>query len=197
MNRSVRHILLALTTPALLLQVGCQDGLTPTATDGLELSADAVLSESGAEARLAELAQFQTRRGVSAVVGRQSIGPAGGRFEFHGFAVEVPAGAVDRETQFTIRLPADPHGSEHVVAVFGPHNTTFAQPVIIEFPLQGTTIAGSADATVVWWDGGGWVDMGGSATADGTRLRTTTTHFSVYGTADSDGRGGVITASGG
>jgi hypothetical protein len=47
---------------------------------------------------------------------------------------------------------------------------------------------------VVWWNGG-WVRMGGTVTADGQRLRTTTDHFSTYGTTDA--RGGTMITSGG
>jgi hypothetical protein len=112
------------------------------------------------------------------------------------FAIEVPPGAVSRATRFSIRLPADPQGAERVVAVFGPHNSTFLVPVTIEFPLTGTSIAGSESASVVWWNAGSWVDMGGVITDDGSRISTTTEHFSTYGTTDSSRGGGTLVSGG-
>jgi hypothetical protein len=46
---------------------------------------------------------------------------------------------------------------------------------------------------VVWWNNG-WVPMGGTVSADGSQIFTTTSHFSTYGTAS---RGGTLTTSGG
>jgi hypothetical protein len=199
MNRFARHLTLVLAAPLLFAVTACTEGTGPTAIDSLAVG-EAVLSASTTEADLARLARFESRGAVPARVGHLKIGPAGGRFEFHGFAVDVPAGALDQEVQFSIRLPADPHGKGHVVAAFGPHNTTFAQPITLEFPLAGTTIAGSEGASVVYWNGTVWEEMGGTPTADGARLLTTTNHFSTYGTAEMEtenGRGGVLTASGG
>ena len=117
--------------------------------------------------------------------------------EFQGFAIDVPAGAVDRVTKFSIRLPVDPHGSERVVAEFGPHGGEFAAPVTIELPLAGTSVEGSASAGIFWWDGESWSDMGGVVTVDGERIATATDHFSTYGTSDDSLMGGGVTASGG
>jgi hypothetical protein len=47
---------------------------------------------------------------------------------------------------------------------------------------------------VVWWNDG-WVPMGGTVSADGSQLFTTTSHFSTYGTASY--RGGTLTTAGG
>jgi hypothetical protein len=49
---------------------------------------------------------------------------------------------------------------------------------------------------VVWWNNG-WVDMGGWASADGTRVNAYTDHFSEYGTTTQTARGGTLTTSGG
>jgi hypothetical protein len=38
--------------------------------------------------------------------------------------------------------------------------------------------------------------MGGTVSADGSQIFTTTTHFSMYGTT-AESRGGTLTASGG
>ncbi|HLM67583.1 MAG TPA: hypothetical protein VK358_08660, partial [Longimicrobium sp.] len=105
------------------------------------------------------LARFHKKPQVTVAWAKAWIGPAGGRLDFMGFAIEVPAGAVDKVTMFSIRLPVDPNGSEHVLAEFGPHQVPFARPVAIELPYRGTTIEGTAAPTVVWWNNG-WTNVG-------------------------------------
>ena len=145
---------------------------------------------------ITKLARFRSKPQVTIAWAKKWIGPAGGRLDFLGFAIEVPAGAVDKVTMFTIRLPVDPQGSEYVVAEFGPHNQDFAKPVAIELPFRNTTLEGSTYApTIVWWNDA-WQDMGAQITADGVRVRTLTSHFSTYGAAESN-RSGAIIVSGG
>lgn len=190
-----RH-LMAWTTAVVLL-LGCTDQHTPTdLASTASVPRAPVLSQGIGDTRLDVLATFRVKPEITIAWAKKWIGPEGGRLDFQGFTIEVPAGAVSRVTQFSINLPVDPKGSERVVAEFGPHNTQFAQPVTIGFPLAGTSIQGSSTATVVWWDGEGWVDVGGAASADGSQLFTTTDHFSEYGTTDVSWSGGVI-ASGG
>jgi hypothetical protein len=111
--------------------------------------------------------------------------------DFEGFTLIVPAGAVEKVTMFTIRLPVDPNGSERVVAEFGPHRT-FLRPITIGLPYRNTTVEGIG-AQVLWWDGA-WVPMGGALSADGSQIFTETTHFSEFGVAP---RGGGLLTSGG
>jgi hypothetical protein len=189
MIRMPRNLVCALAGAVLIVSGGCVD-----APEILRPPVGAASFSASSGPDLAQLARFNARRQVTIAWARAWIGPAGGRLDFHGFAIEVPAGAVDRVTMFSIRLPVSPGGSEYVVAEFGPHGATFARPVAIELPLAGTSIAASERPTVVWWNGG-WQDMGATITADGARLRTLTDHFSTYGTAE--GRGGSIAVSGG
>lgn len=186
-----RRLALPLALVVVAFSAGCTDvrdaGITPTAPE--------VAPVWSSQAAVSGLARFRERPQITIAWARKWIGPEGGRLEFRGFAVEVPPGAVSRVTQFSIRLPVSPEGSEHVVAEFGPHNSRFAAPVTIEFPYRGTSIEGSPAARVVWWNGE-WVDMGGTVTVDGERLSATTDHFSTYGTTDV-GRGGGITTAGG
>jgi hypothetical protein len=141
------------------------------------------------------LARFNKKPTITIAWAKKWIGPEGGRLDFMGFAIDVPAGAVDKVTMFSIRLPVDPNGSEHVVAEFGPHAVPFAQPVSIELPFRGTSIENAASPVVVWWNEG-WVDVGGSVTSDGERIRTSTNHFSTYGTTDARGGGTMLTSGG-
>ena len=120
------------------------------------------------------------------------IGPAGGRLEFNGFRIVVPAGAVKKTTMFSLALPKE--GTERALAEFGPHNVTFAVPITIELPYAGTTAEGSAPRAL-WFDESAraWVWVGGALTADGQRVSTSVTHFSLYGA----GEPGTVSTTGG
>jgi hypothetical protein len=198
MSVKFRNALLAVAASVVSLTAGCTDAGTPLSPRAAALSpSGATTSTSESLAAPAEavvsLARFKVKPQVTIAWAKAWIGPAGGRIDFVGFTVIVPAGAVDKVTMFSIKLPVDPKGSEHVVAEFGPHNTEFARPITIGFPYRGTTVEGDASATVVWWNNE-WVPMGGTVSADGSQIFTTTSHFSTYGTAS---RGGTLTASGG
>ena len=172
-----------------VLAAGCADAGAPLA------ARQGVPSYSeGGSPDLNALARFRQTPQITIAWAKKWIGPEGGRLDFLGFAIEVPPGAVDKVTMFTIKLPVDPQAAERVVAEFGPHGKQFARPVAIELPFLGPTIEGSTTPKIVWWNDA-WYDMGGTPTADGQRLRTLTDHFSTYGTTDA--RGGGIYTSGG
>ena len=172
-----------------VLAAGCADAGAPLAARQGVPSFSA-----GGSPNLDALARFNKKPQITIAWAKMWIGPAGGRLDFLGFAIEVPPGAVDKVTMFTIKLPVDPQGSERVVAEFGPHAVQFARPVAIELPYAGTTIQGMPGPKIVWWNNA-WVNMGATVTADGQRLRTLTDHFSTYGTTDA--RGGTMVTSGG
>lgn len=192
MPHRFRSLVLAGCAPLLLL-AAC-DGASPTAARA-PMPAAPALAKGGAGLDVEDLAWFDLRPNVTIAWAKKWIGPEGGRLDFQGFAIEVPAGAVDRSTQFSIRLPVDPKGAERVVAEFGPHGSAFAVPVAIELPYAGTSAFGDV-GTIVWGDPGAgtWVDYPTTVTADGARLRTTTTHFSTFG---SRMMSGGLLASGG
>lgn len=185
----IRKLGITLTLAVSLLAAGCADAGSPLAA-----RQGAPAFNTGSTPDMARLAKFRQTPQVTIAWAKKWIGPQGGRLDFYGFAIEVPAGAVDKVTLFTIRLPVDPQGAEHVVAEFGPHNQQFARPVAIELPFSGTSIEAAAAPTIVWWDDV-WVDMGATVTADGQRLRTVTDHFSTYGTTEN--RGGTFVTGGG
>ncbi|HEX8430150.1 MAG TPA: hypothetical protein VF625_02640, partial [Longimicrobium sp.] len=178
---------------------GCAEVGAPT--PAMPVAEGAHFNATGSSSNLRALARFQHRPVVTSGWAKKWIGPAGGRLDFQGFAIEVPAGAVDRYTQFSIRLPVDAAGSERVVAEFGPHAQAFGAPVFIELPYRNTNIDGVASPTIVWWNNG-WEDVGGAVTPDGNRLRTAVGHFSTYGTGSAQTFstfefGGGISTSGG
>jgi hypothetical protein len=186
---TIRKLGAAFTLALAVLAAGCADAGAPLAA----FQGVPSYSEGGTP-NLEALAKFRSKPQITIAWAKKWIGPEGGRLDFLGFAIEVPPGAVDKVTMFTIKLPVDPQGSERVVAEFGPHAKQFAVPVAIELPFSGTTIDASATPRIVWWNNV-WVDMGGTLTADGRRLRTLTDHFSTYGTTDA--RGGTMVTSGG
>lgn len=194
MNRILRNLLPSLVLVALFVAPGCADREVPTAL----APTTAPSLGQGSTPDLSHVATYRKRPSLTIAWAKKWIGPEGGRLDFQGFAIVVPAGAVDKVTQFSISLPVDPHGSERVVAEFGPHNQLFAQPVTIELPYQGTSIEASTAPTIVWWDGE-WVDMGASLTTDGLRLKTRTNHFSTYATTSDfvSSRGNTMSTSGG
>lgn len=187
---TVRKLGFALALAASLGAAGCADlGSPVSAREGVPAS------NVAANPDLDELARFRTKPQVTIAWAKKWIGPEGGRLDFYGFAVDVPRGAVDKVTMFTIRIPVDPKGSEHVLAEFGPHGKPFNVPVAIELPYRNTTLEGVADPTIVWWNSA-WVDVGAALTADGQRLRTNVDHFSTYGTS-TESRTGTIWLGGG
>jgi hypothetical protein len=104
----------------------------------------------------------------------------GGFVELNGFRVDIPAGALPNDTTVTIDLPTDNVLGKRLVAEFGPHGVEFSTPVTLTFPLTGVVQNGNPIG-VARWENGGWTELGGSVSADGTRLTGTTPHFSTYG----------------
>ncbi len=182
--------LLAAVLPVAFLVFGCGD-TGPTGSEAIS-PPEGVRAVTVAD-DLSPVARYTTRPQITVAWAKAWIGPAGGRMEFKGFAIDVPAGAVDRPTLFSIRIPTSPDVSDRVMAEFGPHGSSFAVPVRIDLPYAGTTAEG-VSPQVLWLDesSGAWVDLGGSVTADGKRVNVQTTHFSTYATG-----GETVIVSGG
>jgi hypothetical protein len=190
MSPKFRFLLPAVAATMVTVIAGCSDAGSPTGSAPRAAPLGAHLASA---ADLDQIAQFKVKPQITIAWAKKWIGPEGGTLDFQGFTIVVPAGAVDRVTMFSIKLPVDPNGSNRVVAEFGPHGAQFAAPLTIAFPYRGTTIEGASGSHVVWWNNG-WVDMGGTVSADGSQLVTTTTHFSEYGTTAQ--RGGLILSGG-
>jgi len=163
---------------AAVLAAGCAEpGASPVASDVQR--SDALLSVSGIDLT-----------GVLSSVSLNLLAPRhaekliraseGGFVELNGFRVDIPAGALPADTRVTIDLPSDGLLARHLVAEFGPHGTQFSRPVTLTFPLTGVLLNGGA-VEVARWEGDRWRSLGGSITADGTRLQGQTPHFSTYG----------------
>lgn len=205
MSSKFRNVLVAVAASMVAFTAGCTEAGTPLdarpAASGSSASRSTTTQSTSDGTMLASsnnldiIAKFRVKPQITIAWAKAWIGPAGGRIDFQGFTIIVPAGAVDKVTQFSIRLPVDPNGSERVVAEFGPHNVAFAKPITLGFPFRGTSIESDpANAHVVWWNDA-WVDMGGGVSADGTQIIAQVPHFSEYGTTTA--RGGGMTVSGG
>jgi hypothetical protein len=107
----------------------------------------------------------------------------GGVVELNGFRVEIPAGALPADTLVTIDLPTDEVLGQRVIAEFGPHGVQFNEPVTLVFPLEGVLLTGNP-LEVARWENDAWTSLGGTVTANGTQLRSTTPHFSTYAGKD-------------
>jgi hypothetical protein len=103
----------------------------------------------------------------------------GGSVELNGFRIDIPAGALPHDATISIELPTDPFGAKHVMAEFGPHGIQFNAPVRITFPLSGV-VGSVAGIGVARWENGGWTPLGGTLSADGRSVWSTTPHFSTY-----------------
>jgi hypothetical protein len=194
MSSKFRMLLATVAAALVSVTSGCGEAGSPVAAAPAARATTTTTEATAADLDI--IAKFRVRPQITIAWAKKWIGPEGGRLEFQGFAVDVPAGAVDKVTLFSIRLPVDPNGSDRVVAEFGPHGSKFQKPVVVSFPFRGTTIEGAADPIVVWWNNG-WVDMGGWLSTDGTRLSTYTNHFSEYATTTaSTYRGGLWTSGG-
>ncbi len=183
-----------------LLSSGCEGGYSalgpeesvPTAPaaslpelhedDFAEISLDGLLTFTSVDL----LSKRSTRKCIKA--------SKGGSVELNGFRVDIPAGALKRDTCITIELPDLPQAAS-VMADFGPSGTKFRKPVTITLPLEGVDLTGVSvsDVYVGYWNGSAWEDYGGTATS--SSVKTKTTHFSAYGARTRSG--GVDTTSGG
>ena len=180
MNRSIRTLLGLVVLP--LAVASCSDRESGGAQD--IVGPEAWHGSTPERPTMRELAAYRwdsMPRGAR--VAWEWIGPEGGSVELHGFEIVVPAGAVDQQQRFSIRLPPwESRQARFVHAAFEPHNVHFNVPVTLRTPLAGTTSEGYA-AQILWWEEprNGWVELPTIPTDDG-RLEIETDHFSIYGT---------------
>ncbi|HEV2147324.1 MAG TPA: hypothetical protein VGR37_07960 [Longimicrobiaceae bacterium] len=184
-----RRFLLPLVA-SLLALAGCSDhAAAPLSPEPAAPAAllDATIDLDGV-LEFATLPDLTAPRSVS----KRITAAEGGSVELAGFRVDVPAGALPQDTVISIVLPSDATLGKRVLAEFEPHGIRFNTPVTISFPLQGVLLPTGGALDVGRWENGGWTSLGGTVSPDGTRLFSTTPHFSTY-----SARGGAYTMAGG
>ncbi len=178
----MRHLLLSLTALVLVL-AGCSDRMqSPVAP---EADASRLLSSGGID--LTGVLEFVTLPDLTQARHAEKFIRAaeGGSVELNGFRVDIPAGALPYDAVITIDLPTDEVLGKRVLAEFGPHGIQFNQPVTISFPLVGVLLP-DGPIEVGRWENGGWTSLGGTISADGSSLSSTTPHFSDYSARGKD-----------
>lgn len=143
--------------------------------------------------RMAKLAEYKSGPlTIDIAFAAKTIGPAGGSLRLLDFEVVVPAGAVEMDTRFTIRVPVEGIRAKYAHAEFGPHGAKFMVPLTLRLPWKTTTSESDTSTRVLWWNGSQWIPFESAPTEDG-RIETKTDHFSEYGTEDTTNKGIVMT----
>ncbi len=168
---------------AALVLTGCSDRVaSPLAPEG---ETSRILSTSDID--LTGVLEFATLPDLTQARHAEKFIRAaeGGSVELNGFRIDIPAGALPYDATITIDLPRDEVLGKRVLAEFGPHGIQFNTPVTITFPLTGVLLP-AGEIEVGRWENGGWTSLGGTISADGTSLSSTTPHFSDYAARGKD-----------
>ncbi|HEX8907417.1 MAG TPA: hypothetical protein VF771_21370 [Longimicrobiaceae bacterium] len=175
----IRRTLVSLAAAAFVL-AGCSDRSQAPLAPATPSAPAHVLTES---IDVSNLLQFITLPDLSGTRHAEKYIRAsqGGYVELNGFRVDIPAGALPRDTTVTIDLPTDALLAKRLLAEFGPHGVQFNTPVTLTFPLTGVLLTGGP-FEVARWEGDHWVGLSSWVSLDGTRVYGTTPHFSAYGT---------------
>ncbi len=165
---SVRRWGWAWMASAALGLVGCDEGGASLPTDAAP-AVDAPVAEAGG------------LRGVSG-----TVGPEGGELRGEGVTLTVPRGALDRtvtlRAEDTGRPAPPPYMGYSTVWRFSPEGLTFARPVAVTLPFEGS----GQRASLAWSlaSGPGYEWRGG--TVIGSTLRADVEHFSTGFVASRD-----------
>jgi hypothetical protein len=110
--------------------------------------------------------------------GSALVGPAGGRVTLGALVLDVPAGALDRETEIRVEVVADSVPSAFTAFSpmyrFSPAGLRFARPVRVRIPFGGN----ASLATIFWSRADGDELVPRATTVDGDHAETQITHFS-------------------
>lgn len=188
MTRIGRWALAVLLVAAVPACHADRDFIAPVDTAAFSAAGGALHPDTAVVARF--LPASAPGNGKGAQVAGAMIGPEGGSVRLGDFEIVVPPGAVSSRTRFAIRVPPEPALRKHAYAVFSPHNTEFAVPVLLRLPFANTDAEDGAKA--LWWDpAAAWVELPTALLPDG-RIETPVSHFSMYGTQ----RSGITLAGG-
>ena len=93
-------------------------------------------------------------------------------------SVEIPAGALAEDTTITIQVEAASGEAKSSIFDFGPDGTQFSAPVTLSIALDGAPGEGEK-AVLAWQDGEDWIEVAGSALADG-QVTGQVDHFTKF-----------------
>jgi hypothetical protein len=108
---------------------------------------------------------------------------SGGTIESSGAALDIPAGALSKDTEITLGTidKGDLPDTKNVASKgydFGPDGTQFKKPVALTLDFDGKVPDGKT-AVVAWLDGDKWSKLDDSA-VDGKTVTASTTHFTTF-----------------
>ena len=171
---SIKYSALMATLFAVLLLVGCSQSPVAPTTQTTDTSEPHVLSRSTAFGVGASLSPvpYHTEAVINAATG--------GRLELVDVVLDIPAGALDVDTTYSIDIP----DLTVFYNEFGTDGLVFNVPVTVTMSYRGADLSGVDESTIRigWWDEDGqkWVDM--VCTID--KVNQTVTgqlhHFSAY-----------------
>jgi len=137
----------------------------------------------------------------------------GGKVSYESVAVDIPAGALAKDTEITVAVVDSaklPDAKQLVGDVYdlGPDGTQFAKPVKLTFDVAGAKFAENEVPTLAFLSKNTWTFLDDSQFKDG-KVIATTTHFTPFGVvkriakpaedagpgADAGGGGGGTTMS--
>jgi hypothetical protein len=107
------------------------------------------------------------------------IGAEGGVITLGRYVLAIPAGALEKPVDITVRS-LEQDGA--VGCELLPHGLLFRTSAQLKMDLSGTNMAHQLNTTIYWWDAenGAWVDTNGFFTGFTQSVTTALPHFSTY-----------------
>lgn len=171
---SIKYSALSATLFAVLLLVGCsQSPLEPT-SPATDTSQPQVLSRSTAFGVGASLSpgEYYTEAVINA--------ETGGRLELVDVILDIPPGALDVDTTYSINIP----DLSVFYNEFGTDGLVFNVPVTVTMSYRGADLSGVDESSIRigWWneDDQQWVDMVCSLDRVNQTVTGQLNHFSAY-----------------
>ena len=101
-------------------------------------------------------------------------------------AIEVPAGALDADTELTVAVLDKTGDAQTPIYDFGPDGLTFSTPATLSIAYDGNPGEGKK-AVLAWQDGDTWTEIAGSGVV-GDRVAGQVAHFTAFTVIIIDGQ---------
>ena len=175
-NNSSRFLTLAgaLVLTAVMVFTGCSKSpLEPVVDNSLEPSQPQLLTRSAsAIAAIGSPVPMSAEQWV--------VAADGGRLALYDVVLEVPPGALETDTLYTIDIP----DINVFYNEFGTDGLVFDIPVTVTMSYRGADLSGVDESSIRigWWDesSGAWVDMDCTLDAATQTVTGKLQHFSAY-----------------